>query len=709
MIPRVRMLKDRVQSIQARVSLAIAIAAVAMGVAALLIYSATDRLASLPERLYQRPYKVGLALRDVRADLMIVQYSLQNLASAPTPLTLRRFKQKVQAADGRIASSLKVIDERFDSERALVSELRTGYLAWVPVRDAVVAEVEAGDAVAAYTLVKTEAVPMILDVVEDLDFLLTLSDFYAGTARSQNQALRRMTFGGVLIALLVGLSGLFILSFFLRRAVITPTTEISRAIRRIAEGELHHPIPFCNRPDEIGEIARSTKIFMDYALALKRLELDWLTGLASRDQLREHVGLLRTDPETQALPSALAYFDIDDFADTNDAFGRKGGDALLIHVAKVLRDHCRIGDFAARDTGDGFIMLILGMPDIEDVTRLAAEICIDISKGVDFEDQALRCSCSAGVVMCDPQEAVDELLLKAERALQQAQKNGRGSVEAYTEELGERLRHHRETLAGLNFALQYDELVPFFQPQIAADTGELAGFEALVRWNHPEQGVLSPWQFIDVAITGGLLSKLTDMMISKSLQQLADWRRRGFDVPRMSLNFAASDLGRAGFVDHLMLEVERAGLEPSDVCVELLETAMIEDAGEPVSRALDRLGQLGFKIELDDFGTGHAAISTLHLVKLSGIKIDRSFITNLDQNLDQQHLTLGILRISRALDIGTVAEGVESEAERDLLVKLGCDTIQGYWVSPPMSAADTTLWIEEYRPQPCTDTVAKSA
>ena len=403
------------------------------------------------------------------------------------------------------------------------------------------------------------------------------------------------------------------------------------------------------------------------------------------------------------------HFDIDSFSDANDSFGRPAGDSLLVHVAKVLRDHSRLGDFVARDTADSFIMLIVGMADLEDVSRFASEICIDIGAGLEIDGKVVRCTSSAGVTMCDPNTPVDTMLAQAERALHEAQKTGPGSVETYTNELGERIRHRRETLIGLKFALEHDELVPFFQPQIKADTGELAGFEALVRWNHPEQGVLSPWQFMDVAISGGLMSSLTDMMISKSLRQLAIWRQRGFNVPRVSLNFTAADLGRAGFVDHLMLEVERVGLEPGDVCVELLESAMIEDSGQPVSRALDRLGQLGFKIELDDFGTGHAAISTLHLVKLSGIKIDRSFITNLDQNLDQQHLTLGILRISRALGIGTVAEGVESAAERELLVKLGCDILQGFWISPPLPGNESTIWMEEYIPQPCDFLIAESA
>jgi EAL domain-containing protein (putative c-di-GMP-specific phosphodiesterase class I) len=199
------------------------------------------------------------------------------------------------------------------------------------------------------------------------------------------------------------------------------------------------------------------------------------------------------------------------------------------------------------------------------------------------------------------------------------------------------------------------------------------------------------------------------MMISKSLRQLALWRSKGFDVPRVSLNFAASDLGRAGFADYLMLEIDRNGLRPDDICVELLESAMIDDADNPVSKALDRLGQLGFPIELDDFGTGHAAISTLHLVKLSGIKIDRTFITKLDKHVEQQHLTRGILRISRALHISTVAEGVESEAEREMLVTLGCDMLQGFWIAPPMSGPDATLWIEEYVPKACRQLLAEPA
>ena len=664
------------------------------------MFAATQKLARLPADLYERPFAVGLALRDIRSDLLLVNSNLQSLAEAPTTLRLRRFQASVRGADERIEANLVLISERFGTEPALVSDLSASYAHWLPLRQRVIERVEAGDAATAYTLVKTEGLPLISELTARLDLLLAVANTYAENTQARNDELRSLTISGVLISMVVGLAGLFAITIFLRRAVITPTTEISEAIRHIADGNLSETIPHCDRPDEIGEIARSTKVFMDYAFAIQNWKLDWLTGLPARSQLHEHIQLLRQDPAARARPAALVHFDIDRFAETNDSFGREAGDALLVQAAKILREHSRIGDFVVRDSADSFVMLVVGMADLEDVSRLAGEICNAISAGLELDGQALRCTCSAGVAMCEPGAPIEEMLAHAASALVEAQKQGPGTIELYTAEMDQRLRQRRETLVGLKFALENDEIVPFFQPQVKADTGELTGFEALVRWNHPEQGVLSPWQFIDVALGAGLMNHLTDTMIAKSLAQLGEWRRRGFDVPRVSVNLGAVDLGRAGFVDYLMLQIERVGLDPADVCVELLETAMIEDAGDAVSRALDRLGELGVQIELDDFGTGHAAISTLHLVKLSGIKIDRSFITNLDRNVEQQHLTKGILRISNALQIATVAEGVENEIERDMLVSLGCESIQGFWVSPPLSAYDATVWLEDQRANP---------
>jgi EAL domain-containing protein (putative c-di-GMP-specific phosphodiesterase class I) len=202
---------------------------------------------------------------------------------------------------------------------------------------------------------------------------------------------------------------------------------------------------------------------------------------------------------------------------------------------------------------------------------------------------------------------------------------------------------------------------------------------------------------------------ITDAMIGQSVEQLAAWRRRGLNVPGVSLNFAASDLRRPDFVDNLMLQVERVNLTPEDVCIELLETTMIEDAEDPVTRTLARLGDIGFPIELDDFGTGHAAISTLHLVKLSGIKIDRSFIADLNDRPEHQHLTRGILRISNALQISSVAEGVETAEQRAMLIDLGCEMLQGFAIAPPMSAPEATEWLECYDPSLHAEPVAAIA
>lgn len=690
-------------------SLAILIAGLTLGVAGALLFWATKDIARLPQHLYEKPYTIGLALRDIRADLLMVHHALEAVAVQTSHLRLRRFDTDSSFADRRIETQVRQLRLRFSEEDALNRQFEDVYEAWLLIRADVVQSARAGDGVRAYTLVKTEGVTLLTDMLDLLDTLLFKADAYATAAKERNDQVKARTLGGVLIGLMIGFSGLLLLSIFLRRSVILPTVEISMTIRKIAKGDLGHLIPHCDRQDEVGEIARSAEVFRKHAVAVKNSQIDLLTGMPSRGQLHDHLKMLHLDADNKELAAALIHFDLDRFGETNDSFGRGAGDALLTHAARVIRENSRIGDFIARDSGDSFVMLVVGMADLDDVARLAGEICAGVSLGIQFEGQAVRTTCSAGVAVCDRGSSVDSMLAHAESAVVEARKLGPGSIEIYTQEMDQRLRRRRETLMGLKFAFKNDEIVPFFQPQICAISGKLTGFEALVRWNHPEHGVLSPWQFIDVAAGAGLLSSLTDMMIAKSLEQLARWRRMGFDVPRMSLNFAASDLGRAGFVDFLSLEVERTGLDPNDICVELLESTMIEDSENPVSRALDRLGELGFPIELDDFGTGHAAISTLHLVKLSGIKIDRSFITKMDKHVDQQHLTRGILRISRALQISTVAEGVESEAERELLVGLGCDTLQGFWISPPMSGPDASLWIEEYAPRECRMPLAEPA
>ena len=500
------------------------------------------------------------------------------------------------------------------------------------------------------------------------------------------------------LILLIALTILALIARFINQSIVRPTNEISTAVRKIANGRLATAIPHCDREDEIGEIARSAKVLTEYAAAVRDSSVDLLTDLPMRVQLRNHVQILEMDQEHAGRPAAFVHIDLDGFSEVNSSCGRSVGDRLLAHVADILRKNAKLGDFIARDGPDSFVVVALGRTAEQARESHAIKIRKSICEPIDIDGHDIEISCCIGITDYVRGIDVETMLGSAEQALAEAKRAGPGSIAIYTDELDARLQTRRQTLSGLRFALSHDEIVPYFQPQVDTTTGKLTGLEALVRWNHPEHGVLAPWQFLTIAEEAGLGSAIMDTMMAKSMKQLADWRRLGFEIGRISLNFAALDLRRTEFADRLALQTDRYGLSPRDICIEVLESAMIEDSDDPVSRTLERLSDLGFPIELDDFGTGHAAVSTFNLIDLSGVKIDRSFIARLHERPENLKVVRGMLLIANAMGVTSIAEGVENRSERAVLKALGCDMIQGFLISEPMPADVTTGWLEHYRP-----------
>ena len=681
-----------------RVWLSVSLCIIAVGVVSVANHQIMSDTAALPRQIYDQPYRVGLAVRDLKADVAIMHSELTDLAEAPSRLGLRRFEKRMEEIDGHIHVLRQAIATRFHGDAVLVQDAFVGLEAWNGVREQVVTAIGNGDNVTAYTLTKTEGYNQVKVVDEALQRLVEAANDHSKAlyedASDYLYMSRIQSAGAVLIAFLF-LGGA---AFTINRILVRPVLEISEAMTGIANGNLSTTIPHDERPDEIGLIARSSKVFLNHVIAIQESSIDLLTGLPNRIQMTAHIERVKARTRPADFSGFLLHVDIDGFVDLNDSLGRDAGDQLLKQAANRLRALLSDGDFVAREGPDSFVWFHLGQYTEAGALQFAERLQRLLEKPVQIDGQDLVMECSIGIAASEPGLPTEKFLVQAENAFIETRRQSGRSISVYTEEMDARLVRRRETLRGLRFALRHDEITPFFQPQVSARTGELCGFESLVRWNHPEHGILAPWQFLSIAQSAGLMGAITEIMISKSLAQLAEWRSQGFDVPRISLNLTASDLGREGFADRLMLEIERHSLNPDDVCLELLESAMIEDSDDPVSRTLNRLGQLGFPIELDDFGTGHAAIASLRLIALNGIKIDRSFVTKLHERPGQVKLTRAMLRLAHALQIKSVAEGVESVHERKLLLELGCDVLQGFGIGRPMSGSAASLWLEEFTP-----------
>lgn len=691
------------RSIRVRTWYATALAVVAMIVVGGSMLVTIKALGAQNERLHSSVFSVGLLLRDMQHDVRIVEKQIKSLASDPTPLVIRRFQRDMARLTEAMTGRLGEIADGFSGNPELVVDLQQSLKQSGVVLEQILKAIDARDTVSTYTLIKTEGAGYVAELDRRLEALLAETNSEAAALRIEHGAMLRMAMWEhamiFAIALMIAGGG----AAFVNRAIVGPTNEISVAIREIARGRLSTAIPHTQRRDEIGEIAKATQVFLDRAIAVRNASFDLLTELPTRDQFKDHIAALRIDPENNSKSATLIAIDIDGFAEINDGHGRGTGDLVLKHVADLLRSAARVGDFVARDDADSFIFMVLGREAQDAMQNIALPLSSAISEPIEIDGELLKVSCSIGVAPYDPDTPPEEMLIHAEKALKEVGRTGEGGVAIYTEELDERLQRRRRILADLKFALAHDEITPFFQPQIETSSGRLVGFEALVRWNHPEHGVLSPWQFLGLAQEAGLMSAITETMVSKSLYHFSRWQKSGLKPGRVSLNFTAEDLRRLDFVDRLALEVDRVGLNPEHVCVELLESAMIEDAEDPISKTLKRLVALGFPIELDDFGTGHSAVATLQLCEFTGVKIDRSFVTELHDRPDQRKIVGAMLSMARAMGASCVAEGVESEDERAVLAQMGCEAIQGFGIALPMTASGTTHWLENYKPLACTE------
>lgn len=278
-------------------------------------------------------------------------------------------------------------------------------------------------------------------------------------------------------------------------------------------------------------------------------------------------------------------------------------------------------------------------------------------------------------------------------ALREAQHHGTGAIRAYSMEMKRRAETRAELREEITDALETGQIEPWFQPQISTDTGLVTGFEALARWHHPVRGILPPSTFLPAIEQAGLLERLAEVMMGAAFTALKAWDRTGVDVPRVGVNFTASELNNPRLAEKVKWELDRFDLAPERLAVEVLETVVAGAPGDTVSRNINALSALGCRIDLDDFGTGHASIAAIRRFSVSRIKIDRSFILKSDRDPEQQRMISAILTMAERLHVETLAEGVETVGEHAMLAQLGCDHVQGFGIGKPMPFAETIDWM----------------
>ncbi|MEZ5777798.1 MAG: bifunctional diguanylate cyclase/phosphodiesterase [Paracoccaceae bacterium] len=422
---------------------------------------------------------------------------------------------------------------------------------------------------------------------------------------------------------------------------------------------------------------------------------------SARDGVSQALDRALAEDPSGGLGTACLCIEIDDAIELAGRLGQRALDQSMSQCGERLTSVLRQGDRIAR-TGEARFSVALAPArrmDLETVIRIAGRLRSAVAEPLSLDAMTLNLSASIG--FCLPSRASERtgkaLLQAAERALDDARRNGPGAIRAYTAVLAQAFAVDAEIRNEIVAALDSGEIVAHFQPQISTDTGDLTGFEALARWQHPRRGVLAPSDFLPAVLEAGLSERLSEVMLGQALAALRAWDKAGLRVPNVSVNFSREELRNPNLSAKLRWELDRFDLAPDRLVVEILESVVAETDNDVIVHNITALSRLGCSIDLDDFGTGHASIAAIRRFAVDRIKIDRSFVTRVDSDPDQQRMAGAILSMAERLGLGTLAEGVETIGEHAILAQLGCGHVQGFVIARPMPFSATAEWLAKHR------------
>jgi diguanylate cyclase (GGDEF)-like protein len=422
---------------------------------------------------------------------------------------------------------------------------------------------------------------------------------------------------------------------------------------------------------------------------------DALTGLPNRTLFaREAQGAIDAARATGRTAGVL-FVDLDDFKVVNDTMGHSVGDELLVAVAARLSSSVRESDTAARLGGDEFALLIDDAADPEAVDAFAERIVISFTEPFRLSDTKVLATVTVGVATSQDSSDVDQLLRHADLALYAAKSAGKRRWRHYQPVLTSGMLRRRELQAALEDAVKSSAFNLVYQPIVALGSGEIAGFEALIRWRHPHLGMMLPGEFIPLAEETGLIVPLGAWVLRQALREMVRWRELPSVPPvpgshpakgdelHVSVNVSARQFRDRGFVDSVRQALGASGLPPAALLLELTESTLIGGT-ERIRAELAELKETGVRLAIDDFGTGYSSLSYLRDLPIDVLKIDKSFVTGISSSWRQHALVEGIVRLARTLELEVIAEGIESPIERELLAATGCQFGQGYLLSHPV-------------------------
>lgn len=422
---------------------------------------------------------------------------------------------------------------------------------------------------------------------------------------------------------------------------------------------------------------------------------DALTGLPNRSLLQDRILQAIHQAHREGHKLAVLFLDLDHFKHINDSLGHHVGDSLLQVAAQRIELCLREGDTVARLGGDEFVVLLPSFQSDSDVVMVADQILEELGKPFEIDGHGLHIGVSIGISQY-PRDGKEpgHLMRMADAAMYHAKANGRNNAQFFTEQIDSVARERLQVENGLRLALQQGELRLYYQPLVDLKTDVVVGMEALIRWEHPQRGLLSPISFVEIAEDTGLITTIGEWILGEACQQAKQWNDHGHDL-QVAINLSVRQFDTGNLHQTIVHALRQSGLPARQLKLEITESTMISNI-EETSQLLERLRSLGIQIAIDDFGTGYSSLSYLKRFPIDTLKIDQSFVRDIGVDTDDEAIVTAIVAVAHSLKMGIVAEGIESERQLDFLRKLGCNVGQGYYFSKPLPPEQFTEFLKNW-------------
>ncbi|MCC5979842.1 MAG: EAL domain-containing protein [Salinarimonas sp.] len=428
---------------------------------------------------------------------------------------------------------------------------------------------------------------------------------------------------------------------------------------------------------------------------LRMARQDALTGLPNRFALHERLGQLQARGLEDGAHFGLMLLDIDNFKDLNDTLGHAAGDEILTAIAARIREVIPDDALAARLGGDEFAILLAQIDDVVELERIATRVVTRMRQPFRIEDRDFLCRASVGLAAFpDHGKDIDEIVKLADIALYAAKHAGRDQYAVYTPSLGEAAQKRVHTLRDARAALARDAIVPFYQPKIDLRDGSVPGFEALLRWRHPEGGLRSPMELAQAFADPELSVAIGERMLDRIIDDMRSWDAAGITMGTVALNIANAEFLNPRFADSVIEVLDSAGIAPQRLEVEVTENVFLGHGAQAVSAALRRFREAGIQVSLDDFGTGYASLTHLDQFPLNWVKLDMSFVSRVGKSTRAEAILEGTIKLAHSLGLGVVAEGIETREQLAFLADSGCELGQGYLFARPMAASRVAHFVK---------------